>query len=90
MKGDEAINNVVPYDPKRYLLFMSVAELLQEIEALPSEERLRLVEKLVKLTENDVPESLRESMAQAARGELIDLDEALKELDGPSFINLLS
>jgi hypothetical protein len=62
---------------------MSVAELLHEIEALPSEERLRLVEKLIQLTENDVPESLRESMAQASRGELIDLDEALKELDGP-------
>ena len=30
-----------------YLSDMSVAELLHEIEALPSEDRLRLVEKLV-------------------------------------------
>ncbi len=60
---------------------MSVAELLHEIEALPSEERLRLVEKLVRLSEADVPESLRQSMAEAERGELIDLDEALQELD---------
>jgi hypothetical protein len=60
---------------------MSVTELLHEIEALPSEERLRLVEKLVQLTEADVPESLRQSMAEAERGELLDLDEALQELD---------
>ena len=60
---------------------MSVAELLHEIEALPSEDRLRLVEKLVQLSEADVPESFRQSMADAARGELIELDEALPELD---------
>ncbi len=62
---------------------MSVTDILHEIEALPTEERLRLVEKLVQLTETDVPESLRESMAQAARGEFIEMDEALKELDEP-------
>jgi hypothetical protein len=60
---------------------MSVAELLHEIEALPSEERLMLVEKLVQLSEADIPESLRQSMAEAERGELIDLDDALKDLD---------
>jgi hypothetical protein len=60
---------------------MGVTELLHEIEALPTEERLRLVEKLVQLTEADVPESLRQSMAEAARGEFIEMDEALKELD---------
>jgi len=48
---------------------------------LPSEERLRLVEKLIQLTEADIPESLRQSMAEAERGEFIEMDEALKELD---------
>jgi len=57
---------------------MSLTEIMHEIEALPTEVRLRLVEKLVQLTEADVPESLRESMAQAARGEFIEMDEALK------------
>ena len=66
-----------------YLSVMGVTELLHEIEALPSEERLRLVEKLVQLTEADVPQSLRQSMAEAERGELIEMDEALKELDSP-------
>jgi hypothetical protein len=64
-----------------YCSSMSVAELLHEIEALPSEERLRLVEKLIQLTEADIPESLRQSMTEAERGEFIEMDEALKELD---------
>jgi len=55
---------------------MSVAELLQQIEALPSEERLRLTEKLVQLTEADVPESLRQSMAEAER---MELEKRLKQ-----------
>jgi hypothetical protein len=62
---------------------MSVAEILHQIEALPTEERLELVNKLVELSEADVPESLRQSMAEANRGELIALDDALQELDRP-------
>jgi predicted transcriptional regulator len=60
---------------------MSVSEILREIKALPQNERLHLVEQLVKLTEADIPESFREGMAQAERGELLDFDETLKELD---------
>ena len=62
---------------------MGVTELLHEIESLPSEDRFRLVEKLMQLTEADVPDSLRQSMAEAERGELIEMDEALEELDRP-------
>ena len=61
---------------------MSAKELLHEIESLPKEERLWLWERLSQLTEVDIPESLRQSLAEAERGELIDLDEALRELDG--------
>ena len=60
---------------------MSASELLHEIESLPKRERLWLWEKLSQLTESDIPESLRQSIAEAERGELIDLDEALRELD---------
>ena len=56
--------------------------MLHEIESLPKEERLWLWERLSQLTEVDIPESLRQSLAEAERGELIDLDEALRELDG--------
>jgi hypothetical protein len=61
---------------------VSANELLHEIESLPKEERLWLWERLSQLTEVDIPESLRQSLAEAERGELIDLDEALRELDG--------
>jgi hypothetical protein len=60
---------------------MSASELLHEIESLPKPERLWLWEKLSQLTEADIPESLRQSIAEVERGELIDLDEALRELD---------
>jgi len=62
---------------------MGVTEILHEIEALPSAEQLLLLEKLRRLTEHDVPESFRRGMAEAEQGKLIDLDDALQELDGP-------
>jgi hypothetical protein len=60
---------------------MSATELLHQIESLPKQERLWLWEKLSQITEADIAESLRQSIAEAERGELIDLDEALRELD---------
>jgi hypothetical protein len=60
---------------------MSARELLHEIESLPKLERLWLWEKLSQLAEADIPESLRQSIGEAERGELIDLDEALRELN---------
>ncbi len=58
---------------------MSAAELLQKIDQLPEHERRWL---LTKLSEVDsVPEAVRQSLAEAARGELIDFDDALRELD---------
>ncbi len=59
---------------------MSVAEILHQIEALSTEERIQLLEKLFELPEANIPESLRQSMAEAERGELIDMDDALQEL----------
>lgn len=58
---------------------MSASEILQKIDELPTEERDWLLQKLSE-TEN-IPESLRHSLSEAARGELIDLDDALQELD---------
>jgi hypothetical protein len=58
---------------------MSANEILQRIEELPEEERRQLFQKLSELDE--VPQSLRQSLAEAARGDLIDLDDALQELD---------
>lgn len=58
---------------------MSANEILQEIELLPDKDRRELFRKLSEF--DDMPESLRQSLSEAARGELIDLDDALQELD---------
>ena len=58
---------------------MSAAEILQKIDELPTEERDWLLRKLSEI--ENIPESLRQSLGEAARGELIDLDDALQELD---------
>ena len=55
---------------------MSVAEILHQIEALPTEERLQLVEKLVELTEAEMPGSLCPPMTEAER---LAFEERLKQ-----------
>jgi predicted transcriptional regulator len=62
---------------------MSTKELLHEIESLPKREQVWLLEKLTVLTESEIPESFRQGMKEAERGELVDMDDALKELDRP-------
>jgi len=62
---------------------MSVAQILQEIETLPPKERRKLFSKLSELNAPDVPESFRLGMAEAARGELLDFDESVRDLDRP-------
>jgi predicted transcriptional regulator len=62
---------------------MSKQELLHEIETLPRNEQVWLLERFSALMETAIPESFRQGMAEAERGELVELDEALKELDRP-------
>ena len=61
---------------------MSVKDILREIEALPSAERWTVLEGVRRLVEPEIPASFREGMEQIKRGEGIDLDDALRELDG--------
>ena len=60
---------------------MSVKDILRELEALPSEQRLSVLEGLRRLVEPEIPASFREGMEQIKRGEGIELDDALRELD---------
>jgi hypothetical protein len=60
---------------------MSVKEILREIEALPSEQRWIVLEGLRRLVEPEIPASFKEGMEQIKRGEGIELDDALRELD---------
>ena len=60
---------------------MSVKDILREIKARPSEERWTVLEGVRRLVEPEIPASFREGMEQIKRGEGIDLDDALRELD---------
>ena len=62
---------------------MSVDEILHQIEALPSEDRWQVLELTRHLLEPEIPESFTQGMAEIERGEVIELDDALKELDSP-------
>ncbi len=59
---------------------MSVKEILQEIEALPPQDRWQVLEHTRHLLEPDIPEAFKEGMDAIARGETIDLDDAMPEL----------
>lgn len=58
---------------------MSLSEIIHEIEKLPREERWELLGRLQRLTEEDIPASLRNGMAEANRGEIHGLDEILSK-----------
>jgi hypothetical protein len=60
---------------------MSTTDLLEKIESLPADERLWLTERLNAMADAEVPESFRQSFAEAQRGEVIDLDTALRDLE---------
>ena len=59
---------------------MSVTEILHEIEALPPQDRWQVLEHTRQLLDADIPESFKEGMEAIARGDVIDLDEAMPEL----------
>jgi hypothetical protein len=47
----------------------------------PLNERWKVLEHARHLVEPQIPESFKEAMAEIERGAVIELDEALKELD---------
>ena len=49
--------------------------------ALPSEQRWSVLEAVRRLVEPEIPASFKEGMEQIKRGEGIELDDALRELD---------
>lgn len=60
---------------------MGVNEILHEIDSLPSQERWAVLEHTRQLVEAEIPESFRLAMDEIQRGEAVDLDDALRELD---------
>lgn len=62
---------------------MGVAEIVEEIKSLPAEQRWEVLERTREMLDPDIPASFKQGMAEIARGEVIELDEALGELDRP-------
>ena len=62
---------------------MGVSEILREIKSLPSQQRWEILERTRELLDAEIPESFKQGMREVARGEEIELDEALEELEQP-------
>jgi hypothetical protein len=60
---------------------MSVTEILHQIEALQPKDRWQILEHTRHLLEPEIPESFTQGMAEIERGEVIELDDALKGLN---------
>ena len=58
---------------------MSVTQILREIEALPGEDRRKVLEHVLRLVEPEIPESFREEMEDIRDGRVVDMDKALFE-----------
>jgi len=56
---------------------MSASELIEQFKTLPPTERARVAEFVVENDHSWIPESFKQSMADAEAGRFIDLNEAL-------------
>ena len=62
---------------------VGVSQILDEIKSLPAEERWEVLARTRELLGPEIPESFRKGMREIAGGEVMELDEALEELDRP-------
>jgi hypothetical protein len=58
---------------------MSALEIIEQIKALPSEERAQVAKFVVESDDSWVPEEFKQGMADIATGRVVDLDTALNE-----------
>jgi hypothetical protein len=63
---------------------MGVSEILDEIKSLPPEQRWQILERTREMLGADIPDSFKQGMGEIARGEVIELDEALRDIDRPA------
>jgi hypothetical protein len=62
---------------------MGVSEILEEIKSLPAKQRWQVLERTRAMLGTEIPESFQQAMGEIARGEVVELDDALQELDRP-------
>ena len=58
---------------------MSVQEIIREIEALPTDQRVKVIEFVRGLEDSEIPESFHQGMADIAAGRVVDMETALNE-----------
>ena len=59
---------------------MGVSEILEEIKSLPTPQRWEILERTREMLDAEIPESFKQGMREIARGEVIELDEAVGAL----------
>jgi hypothetical protein len=59
---------------------MGVSQILDEIKSLPPEQRWEILERTREMLGPEIPESFKQGMREIARGETVELDEALEEV----------
>jgi predicted transcriptional regulator len=58
---------------------VSALEIIEQIKALPSDERAQVAKFVVESDDSWVPEEFKQGMADIAAGRVVDLDSALNE-----------
>ena len=58
---------------------MSALEIIEQIKALPSDERAQVAKFVVESDDSWIPEEFKQGMADIAAGRVVDLDTALNE-----------
>lgn len=58
---------------------MSAQEIIEQIRALPPNERAQVTKFVVESDDSWIPEEFKQGMADIAAGRLVDLDTALNE-----------
>ena len=62
---------------------MRVAEILDESKSLSPEQRWEILQRTREMLGPEIPEGFKQGMEEIARGEAIELDEALQDLELP-------
>jgi len=58
---------------------MSAQEIIEQIKALPSDERALVTKFVVESDDSWIPEEFKQGMTDIAAGRMVDLDKALNE-----------
>jgi hypothetical protein len=64
---------------KHHVGVMSAQEIIEQIKALPANERAQVAKFVVENDDSWIPESFKQGMADAEAGRLVDLDTVLNE-----------